>query len=120
MERRIETRFVAYHQLVRSNKLYFYDCGMVSPYGLILFGGNSAMETLGKEEKITLDGWIQFYAKRETADMFWAVRRELNALLQRRVENPRTVVGTPGGNLERMFIDAIVALLKHEELNFKP
>ena len=76
---------------------------MVPPYAMLLFGGQ--LEVQHTRNKIVVDGWMYFDTPARVAVLVQELRRELDLLLNRKIEQPRMDISSSP------LIDAITRLL---------
>ena len=129
-EAKFESRYLIYHERIKTTRMYVRDCTPVSPYALMLFGGtleanvqlqtqSQPLKSSGKSARfsrpvtttecsLTVDGWIKFTCEPAIQTLLVQVRKELDRLLKSKIENPHQ----PFGESEH-FIDAVVSLLSN-------
>lgn len=103
-----ETRWLAYFSKVKTSKLYIRDTTMVSPYAILLFGGEIAVHH--QKGQLSVDKWVVFKAPARVAVLARELRRELDALLLKKFEDVETDLSTEGGSVT----DVIVKLITSE------
>ena len=103
-----ESRWLVYYEKVRTAKVYLRDSSMVTPYPLLLFGGE--LKVRHAEQTITVDKWIEFDAAPRVAVLFRQLRAELDKLLLQKLATPTLELSKAGRT-----IDAIVSLLEEEQ-----
>ncbi|PXF43282.1 putative ATP-dependent RNA helicase DHX57 [Gracilariopsis chorda] len=103
-----ETRWLAYYEKVHTSKLFIRDSTMVSPYAILLFGGDIGVNH--KNGQMSVDRWVVFKAPAQVAVLARELRRELDQLLLRKFENTDLDISSDGS----MVKDAIVRLITHE------
>jgi len=115
-----DSSYLVYHERVKTTRMYVRDCTPVSPYALMLFGGDLAAEGSagqqplrggGKREAagdsvLSVDGWIKFSVPSGTQSLLLAVRESLDILLKQKIEQPNISLGG-----HREVIDAVVQLI---------
>ncbi|CAG5867770.1 unnamed protein product [Menidia menidia] len=80
---------------VKYGKIYLRDTTLMSPFPLLLFGGD--IDIQHREKLITLDGWIHFQAPVRIGVIFKQLRKLMDSLLEKKLENPRmSLEGKPG------------------------
>jgi len=100
------TPFLLYHEKLQTSQVYIRECSAVSPVGLLLFGGDLAVQhaqgtaTVGTNIRLKIDA--------QTAVLFKTLRSALDAELQQRVANPSTPANAA-------MLTAIVGLLNAPE-----
>eukprot|EP00466_Bigelowiella_natans_P020309 jgi/Bigna1/81883/fgenesh1_pg.85_\ len=78
--------FLIYHEKVKTSKVYLRDATMITPYSLLLFGGNIMVSHA--EGSVTVDSWIKFNVPPAHAVLIHKLRLEIASLLQRKIEDP--------------------------------
>ncbi len=101
-------KWLIYHEKVKTTKVYLRDATVISPYPLLLFGGQ--INVLHEKQLIELDQWIQFRAHPKIGVLMKQLRRELDKLLLMKIENPQVNLSDMGQNV----IDTIATLLATE------
>lgn len=102
------TRWLAYNAKVKTTKLYVRDSTMVSPYAILLFGGE--IEVQHKKGQMSVDGWVIFKAPARVAVLARELRRQLDTLLMRKFEDADMDLNDEG----RAINDAIIRLITLE------
>ncbi|XP_077352754.1 ATP-dependent RNA helicase DHX29 isoform X2 [Festucalex cinctus] len=98
--------WLLYQEKVKYTKIYLRDTTLISPFPMLLFGGD--IDIQHRERLITLDGWMHFQAPVRIGVIFKHLRKLLDSLLERKLENPRM-------NLEgERTIQIILELIKSE------
>ncbi|KAI8828092.1 P-loop containing nucleoside triphosphate hydrolase protein [Chytriomyces cf. hyalinus JEL632] len=87
------TKFLVYHEKVKTSKVYIRDCSSVSPFALAFFGGRLIWDRQRNLLKLD-EGWIQFAAGEKEAAVIEATRTAFDELLQMKIENPELDVST--------------------------
>ncbi|XP_061656994.1 ATP-dependent RNA helicase DHX29 [Syngnathoides biaculeatus] len=107
VNRNLQTHgWLLYQEKVKYAKIYLRDTTLISPFPMLLFGGD--IDILHRERLITLDGWIHFQAPVRIGVIFKHLRKLLDSLLEKKLENPRI-------NLEgERTIQIILNLIKSE------
>lgn len=103
-----ETRWLAYYEKVHTSKLFIRDSTMVSPYAILLFGGEIGVNH--KNGQMSVDRWVVFKAPAQIAVLARELRRELDQLLLRKFENADLDITNDGNAVK----DAIIRLITHE------
>jgi hypothetical protein len=78
--------WLVYHEKVRTSRLWVRESTMVTPWALLLFGGE--LEVKHTERLVLVDKWIRFAAQARVGVLVKALREELDALLSQKVEFP--------------------------------
>jgi HrpA-like RNA helicase len=111
----LSSKYLVYHERVKTTRVYIRDATPVSPYALILFGGGR-MEVEGcprgsNESVLRLDGWLGFKCPRRDHLLVMELREVLDQILKHKVENPKTDFTEEGVGI----IDAVKAILTMDE-----
>ncbi|XP_005996531.1 ATP-dependent DNA/RNA helicase DHX36 [Latimeria chalumnae] len=123
-----ETEFhyswLIYHLKMRTSSIYLYDCTEVSPYSLLFFGGDISIQKDQDQETISVDEWIVFQSPARIAHLVKDLKRELDALLQEKIENPQSVDWKNTQSRDCAVLSAIIDLITTQESgtakNFAP
>ncbi|XP_005113474.2 ATP-dependent RNA helicase dhx29 [Aplysia californica] len=78
--------WLVYQEKVRMSRVFLRDTTVVSPYALLLFGGEITVQHT--QRLVSLDGWIKYRAVVKTGVIFKEVRKALNNLLERKLKDP--------------------------------
>uniref|UniRef100_A0A7N5ZW26 ATP-dependent RNA helicase DHX29 n=1 Tax=Anabas testudineus TaxID=64144 RepID=A0A7N5ZW26_ANATE len=107
VNRNLQTHgWLLYQEKVKYTKIYLRDTTLISPFPLLLFGGD--IDIQHRERLISLDGWIHFQAPVRIGVIFKHLRRLMDSLLEKKLENPKM-------NLEgERTIQVILDLIKSE------
>uniref|UniRef100_A0A3B5AP43 ATP-dependent RNA helicase DHX29 n=1 Tax=Stegastes partitus TaxID=144197 RepID=A0A3B5AP43_9TELE len=107
VNRNLQTHgWLLYQEKVKYTKIYLRDTTLISPFPMLLFGGD--IDIQHRERLITLDGWIHFQAPVRIGVIFKHLRKLMDSLLEKKLENPRM-------NLEgETTIPVILDLIKSE------
>uniref|UniRef100_A0A667Z8J3 ATP-dependent RNA helicase DHX29 n=1 Tax=Myripristis murdjan TaxID=586833 RepID=A0A667Z8J3_9TELE len=98
--------WLLYQEKVKYTKIYLRDTTLISPFPMLLFGGD--IDVQHRERLITVDGWIHFQAPVRIGVIFKHLRKLMDSLLEKKLENPKT-------NLEdERTIQLILDLIKME------
>merc|ERR1711957_1128319 len=111
----LSSKYLVYHERVKTTRVYIRDATPVSPYALILFGGGR-MQVEGcpsgsNESVLRLDGWLGFKCPRRDHLLVMELRGELDRILKHKVENPKQDFSEEGAGI----IDAVKAILTMDE-----
>ena len=126
--------FLAFHERVRTTKIYVRDCTPVPPLAVMIFGGGAVEQTSGKdyndpyggggEAALCMDGWFTLnVAPASSAGVVLDLRRRVDALLAHMVEGTARHGGERGpwsheDDAEKAaLVGAIVALSRLEVLS---
>ncbi|NWV60216.1 DHX36 helicase, partial [Malurus elegans] len=123
-----ETEFhydwLVYHLKMRTSSIYLYDCTEVSPYCLLFFGGDISIQKDKDQETIAVDDWIVFQSPARIAHLVKDLRKELDDLLQEKIENPHPVDWNDTKSRDTAMLTAIIDLITTQEnediKNFAP
>ena len=72
---------------VKSSRVYIRDCSLVSPYALLLFGGD--IQVMHTDKLLTLDDNVKYTAYAKTGVMFKELRKLLDSVLERKLNYPK-------------------------------
>ena len=111
----LSSKYLVYHERVKTSRVYIRDATPVSPYALILFGGGK-MEVEdcprgGNESVLRLDGWLGFKCPRKDHLLVMELREVLDGILRHKVENPKKNFTEEAEGI----IDAVKAILTMDE-----
>uniref|UniRef100_A0A4W5MZU0 ATP-dependent RNA helicase DHX29 n=1 Tax=Hucho hucho TaxID=62062 RepID=A0A4W5MZU0_9TELE len=100
--------WLLFQEKVKYSKIYLRDTTLISPFPMLLFGGD--IDVQHRERLISLDGWIHFQAPVRIGVIFKHLRKLIDSLLEKKLENPRM-------NLEdEKTIQLIIELIKMENV----
>ncbi|XP_056146501.1 ATP-dependent RNA helicase DHX29 [Lampris incognitus] len=100
--------WLLYQEKVKYTKIYLRDTTLISPFPMLLFGGD--IDVQHRERLITLDGWIHFQAPVRIGVIFKHLRKLMDSLLEKKLEKPNM-------NLEdEKTIHLILELIKMENV----
>ncbi|OWK06217.1 DHX36 [Cervus elaphus hippelaphus] len=97
------------------NTIYLYDCTEVSPYCLLFFGGDISIQKDNDQETIAVDEWIIFQSPARIAHLVKELRKELDILLQEKIESPHPVDWKDTKSRDCAVLSAIIDLIKTQE-----
>eukprot|EP00178_Gracilaria_changii_P017569 TRINITY_DN500_c0_g1_i2.p1 TRINITY_DN500_c0_g1~~TRINITY_DN500_c0_g1_i2.p1 ORF type:complete len:1343 (-),score=190.46 TRINITY_DN500_c0_g1_i2:4236-8264(-) len=103
-----ETRWLAFYEKVLTSKMFIRDATMVSPYAILLFGGEIGVSH--QNGQMSVDRWVIFKAPAQIAVLARELRRELDHLLLRKFEDIDLDVDRVGQRVK----DAIISLITQE------
>uniref|UniRef100_A0A5F9CVY9 ATP-dependent DNA/RNA helicase DHX36 n=1 Tax=Oryctolagus cuniculus TaxID=9986 RepID=A0A5F9CVY9_RABIT len=116
--------WLIYHLKMRTSSIYLYDCTEVSPYCLLFFGGDISIQKDNDQETIAVDEWIVFQSPARIAHLVKELRKELDILLQEKIESPQPVDWKDTKSRDCAVLSAIIDLIKTQEKaaprNFPP
>lgn len=78
--------FLVYLEKVKTSKIYMHDTTVVSPYSLMLFGGD--MEIVYERSVVEIDKWIKLRVPAQTAVLLKKLRQIINGHLFTRLNTP--------------------------------
>eukprot|EP00177_Eucheuma_denticulatum_P006762 GFKZ01012289.1.p1 GENE.GFKZ01012289.1~~GFKZ01012289.1.p1 ORF type:complete len:1366 (-),score=200.61 GFKZ01012289.1:915-5012(-) len=100
-----DTRWLAFFSKVKTSRLFIRDSTMVSPYAILLFGGE--IEVLHKKGQMSVDKWVIFKAPARVAVLARELRRELDRLLMAKFEDPEVDLNDGGKAVKEAIIRLI-------------
>lgn len=83
--------WLVYHELVRTSKAFLRDATECSAYSLLLFGGK--LEVQASKGLILIDDWVQLAANARIGALIGGLRRKMDELLAKKVEDPSFDLG---------------------------
>ncbi|KAH0504983.1 ATP-dependent RNA helicase DHX36 [Microtus ochrogaster] len=107
--------WLIYHLKMRTSSIYLYDCTEVSPYCLLFFGGDISIQKDNGQEVIAVDEWIVFQSPERIAHLVKGLRKELDILLQEKIEHPHPVDWDDTKSRDCAVLSAILDLIKTQE-----
>ncbi|KAM3834604.1 ATP-dependent DNA/RNA helicase DHX36 isoform 2-T2 [Vipera latastei] len=114
-----ETEFhynwLVYHLKMRTSSIYLYDCTEVSPYCLLFFGGDISIQKDKDQDTIAVDEWIVFQSPARIAQLVKDLKKELDDLLQEKIENPQPVDWNNTKSRDTAVLTAIIDLITTQE-----
>jgi len=115
--------WLIFHEKFYTVRAYVSPVSAITPYALILFGGDLAVDHL--QNRVSVDQWIDFRVPARTAVLFREMRRKLNEILEMLIEKPLLSSSSPseggkGDGGEKPFhevvVETIIGLLSSEEV----
>ncbi|KAM8744062.1 ATP-dependent RNA helicase dhx29 isoform 1-T2 [Acanthopagrus schlegelii] len=104
VNRNLQTHgWLLYQEKVKYSKIYLQDTTLISPFPMMLFGGE--IDIQHRERLITLDGWIHFQAPVRIGVIFKHLRKLMDSLLEKKLENPR--MSLEGERTIQLILDLI-------------
>ncbi|CBN75205.1 conserved unknown protein [Ectocarpus siliculosus] len=95
--------WLVYHERVHTSRVFVRDCTEVSPYALLLFGGQVAVQAgLGR---IAVDEWVRFEAVGRIAALVNRLRQRLDGMLWEKIQDPRLDVA--GSKLSEALVELL-------------
>ncbi|MEE6458230.1 hypothetical protein FKM82_000230 [Ascaphus truei] len=79
--------WLIYQEKVKYSKIFLKETTLVSPFPVLLFGGDIAVQH--RERLLTVDDWIQFQAPVKIAVIFKQLRVLIESVLKKKLENPK-------------------------------
>ncbi|XP_029423024.1 ATP-dependent DNA/RNA helicase DHX36 isoform X5 [Nannospalax galili] len=107
--------WLIYHLKMRTSSIYLYDCTEVSPYCLLFFGGDISIQKDNDQETIAVDEWIVFQSPARIAHLVKELRKELDILLQEKIERPHPVDWKDTKSRDCAVLSAILDLIRTQE-----
>lgn len=104
------SRWLAFFSKVKTSRVFVRDATMVSPYAILLFGGD--IEVRHEQGQLLVDGWMLFKAPARVAVLVRELRRNLDSMLLRKFANPD--VDVVEDVQSRAVSDAILRLIREE------
>ncbi|KAM5559305.1 DExH-box ATP-dependent RNA helicase DExH1 [Rosa sericea] len=98
--------YMVYSEKVKTASIYIRDSTNISDYSLLLFGGNLIPTKTGEGIEM-LGGYLHFSASKSVLELIRKLRRELDKLLNRKIDNPALDVSSEGKGV----VSAVVELL---------
>uniref|UniRef100_UPI0037E7B334 ATP-dependent RNA helicase DHX29 n=1 Tax=Semicossyphus pulcher TaxID=241346 RepID=UPI0037E7B334 len=104
VNRNLQTHgWLLYQEKVKYTKIYLRDTSLIPPFPMLLFGGD--IDIQHRERLITLDGWIHFQAPVRIGVIFKHLRKLMDSLLEKKLENPR--MSLEGERTIQLILDLI-------------
>ncbi|KAL4617559.1 ATP-dependent RNA helicase DHX29 [Arapaima gigas] len=79
--------WLLFQEKVKYSKVYLRNTTLITPFPMLLFGGD--IDVLHRERLISLDGWIHFQAPVRIGVIFKQLRKLIDSLLEKKLENPK-------------------------------
>ncbi|XP_040277188.1 ATP-dependent RNA helicase DHX29 [Bufo bufo] len=79
--------WLLYQEKVKYSKIFLRETSLVSPFPILLFGGDIAVQH--RERLLTVDDWIQFQAPVKIAVIFKELRVLIESVLKEKLQNPK-------------------------------
>ncbi|XP_056398433.1 ATP-dependent RNA helicase DHX29 isoform X2 [Hyla sarda] len=79
--------WLLYQEKVKYSKVYLRETTLISPFPVLLFGGDIAVQH--RERLLTVDDWIQFQAPVKIAVIFKELRVLIESVLKKKLQNPK-------------------------------
>ena len=95
--------WLVYHERVHTSRVFVRDCTEVSPYAVLLFGGQVSVQAgLGR---IAVDDWVRFEATGRIAALVNKLRQRLDEMLWEKIQDPRLDVA--GSKLSEALVELL-------------
>ncbi|KAK6183551.1 hypothetical protein SNE40_011010 [Patella caerulea] len=108
-----KSRWVIFHQKLKTSAIYVHDCTTISPYPLLFFGGDIRL-IYDEGDCVSVDDWIVFKASPETAQLVKDMRFQLDRLLERKITHPGPTDWSTGSK-ESKLMNVIIDLITKED-----
>ncbi|KAM3939787.1 ATP-dependent RNA helicase DHX29 [Leptodactylus fuscus] len=79
--------WLLYQEKVKYSKVFLRETTLVSPFPILLFGGDIAVQH--RERLLTVDDWVQFQAPVKIAVIFKELRVLIESVLKEKLQNPK-------------------------------
>jgi HrpA-like RNA helicase len=116
-----DNKYLIYLEKVKTSKLFIRDATMITPYSLMLFGGNLSFEK--ESGQLSIDKWIKFRVDKQIAILMDQLRIKLSIYLERLIKRQYEQEEATNEELEEenSLIMAIAELLgtEHSIHNFE-
>jgi hypothetical protein len=109
-EKRLDSRYCCFHEIVKTSKTYVRDCTTVSEFALLLFGGS--LKVYHTHGVVTVDGWLKFKLSPKAAALVKHLRAQMESMLLRKIVSPEEDI--TGSNEAKGLIQAVSALFAQE------
>ncbi|PIK32896.1 putative ATP-dependent RNA helicase DHX36 [Apostichopus japonicus] len=87
-ETNFPSKWLLYHTKIKSSSVFLHDTSAIGPYPLLFFGGEISLLSDEGHETICIDKDIRFHAPFQTANLVKDLRKELDKLLESKIEKP--------------------------------
>eukprot|EP00250_Pteridium_aquilinum_P019840 c24596_g1_i1 orf=694-3741(-) len=98
--------WLVYSEKVKTTGIYIRDSTNIADYAVLMFGGSLTSNARGDGVEM-LGGYLQFSATKKVAQLVQDLRRELDSLLQRKIEQPQLDIHDQGKGV----VNAVIELL---------
>lgn len=109
-EKRLDSRYCCYHEIVRTSKTYVRDCTTVSEFALLLFGGS--LKVYHTHGVVTVDDWIKFRISPKAAALVKHLRAQMESMLLKKIVEPTKDI--TGSDESKALIQAVSTLFASE------
>ncbi|EJK68354.1 hypothetical protein THAOC_10471 [Thalassiosira oceanica] len=106
----LDSRYLCYHEIVKTSKVYVRDACSISKFSLLLFGGS--LKVYQTHGVVSVDEWIRFKISPKPATLVKYLRNSMEALLLEKIMDPKLDI--TGTKLGRGVIEAVTLLLEME------
>ena len=103
---KFESPWLLWTERVETSKIFLRQSSMISPYAILLFGGQLQVEH--EAGLLTLDGTWSFKAPAKIGILIRELRDEVRSLLAEKLENPTLQIS------RRPIVDALLTLLSSD------
>jgi len=111
-DKRLDSRYCVYHEMIKTSKTYVRDCTPVSEFALLLFGG--VLRVYQTHGVASVDEWLKFRIAAKPATLVKHLRAQMENMLLKKIVSPEEdVTGSPEG---RALIQAVGTLLDQQKL----
>ncbi|KAI5062460.1 hypothetical protein GOP47_0022999 [Adiantum capillus-veneris] len=101
--------WLIYSEKVKTTDIYIRDSTNITDYAVLLFGGNLIPNKKGDGMEM-LGGYLQFSATKKVAHLVQELRRELDGLLQQKIEQPQLDIHDQGKGV----VNSVLELLESD------
>ena len=107
--------FLVYLEKIKTKRVYLHDTTIVSPYSLMLFGGE--MHILHERGIVEIDKWVKLRVPAQTAVLFKRMRQIINGHLISRLNAPGYTKGEEASTSEQntQLMNTVSRLFDDEE-----
>jgi HrpA-like RNA helicase len=109
-EKRLDSRYCCYHEIVRTSKTYVRDCTTVSEFALLLFGGS--LKVYHTHGVVTVDDWLKFRISPKAAALVKHLRAQMESMLLKKIVSPAEDI--TGSDEAKALIQAVSTLFACE------
>lgn len=109
-EKRLDSRYCCYHEIVRTSKTYVRDCTTVSEFALLLFGGS--LKVYHTHGVVTVDDWLKFRISPKAAALVKHLRAQMESMLLKKIVSPTEDI--TGSDEAKALIQAVSTLFASE------
>jgi HrpA-like RNA helicase len=109
-EKKLNSRYCCYHEIVKTTKTYVRDATPVSAFALLLFGGS--LKVYHTHGVVTVDDWLHFRIAAKTATLVKHLRAQMESMLLRKIVTPEEDI--TGSSEGIALIHAVSTLLERE------